>query len=156
MPLASARSCSVATGLAPRLPSRRRHHGCSRGATVLEFALFAVPSLLLLFAIMNFALALYSYDFVGYSAQQAVRYAVVHGSTSTQPVSATNITNYVDGLVLGVLDTSLLTVNTTWTPNNKPGSVVTVTVSYTFKPLTSFVSTANIALTRTAAMVISQ
>ena len=54
------------------------------------------------------------------------------------------------------MDTTLLTVNTTWTPNNKPGSVVTVTVGYTFKPLTSLVSKVNINLSQTAAMVISQ
>jgi Flp pilus assembly protein TadG len=152
---ASARSCAAATGLLGVASGRRRCAG-SRGTSAVEFALVVTPCLLLIFAIMNFATALYSLDFVGYSAQQAARYAIVHGSTSTSPASSTIITNYVDGLVLGVLNTNLLTVNTTWTPNNKPGSVVTVTVSYTFKPLTALVSSVNIALTRTAAMVISQ
>jgi hypothetical protein len=59
-------------------------------------------------------------------------------------------------MVAGAMDTSLLTVNTTWAPNNNPGSVVTVTVGYTFKPLTSLVSSVNIVLSQTAAMVISQ
>ena len=59
-------------------------------------------------------------------------------------------------MVAGVLDTTLLTVSTTWLPNNKPGSVVTVTVDYTFKPLTGLVSKVNINLSQTAAMVISQ
>jgi hypothetical protein len=62
----------------------------------------------------------------------------------------------VNGLVVGVLNTSLLTVTTTWAPNNKPGSVVTVVVTYNFPALTQFVSTASIPLTRTAAMVITQ
>ena len=47
-------------------------------------------------------------------------------------------------------------VTTTWAPNNKPGGVVTVVVSYNFPPLTSLVSSVTIPLTRTAAMVISQ
>lgn len=121
-----------------------------------EFALVLTPCLMLFFGIINFALALYCYDFVCYSAQQAVRYATVHGSTATAPVSAGGVQAYVDGLVVGVLNTNSLTVNTTWAPNNKPGSVVTVVVSYKFPPLTSLVSSVTVPLTRTAAMVISQ
>ena len=121
-----------------------------------EFSLIAIPCLTLFFAIMNFAMALYCYDFVGYSAQQAARYAIVHGATAAQTVSANDVQTYVKGLVAGVMDTTLLTVNTTWSPDNKPGSVVTVTVGYTFKPLTSLVSNVNITLSQTAAMVISQ
>jgi Flp pilus assembly protein TadG len=121
-----------------------------------EFGLIAIPCLTLFFAIMNFAMALYCYDFVGYSAQQAARYAIVHGATAAQTVSANDVQTYVKGLVAGVMDTTLLTVNTTWSPDNKPGSVVTVTVGYTFKPLTSLVSNVNITLSQTAAMVISQ
>ncbi len=121
-----------------------------------EFSLIAIPCLTMFFAIMNFAMALYCYDFVGYGAQQGVRYAIVHGSTATQVVTAGDVQTYVRGLVAGVMDTNLLTVNTTWSPNNKPGSVVTVRVGYTFKPLTGLVSKVNITLSQTAAMVISQ
>lgn len=121
-----------------------------------EFALVLTPCLALFFGIINFALALYCYDFVCYSAQQAVRYATVHGSTATQPVSAADVQTYADGLVAGALNTDSLTVTTTWAPNNKPGSVVTVVVSYNYPPLTSLVSSVTIPLTRTAAMVISQ
>ncbi len=121
-----------------------------------EFALVLTPCLTLFFGIINFALALYCYDFVCYSAQQAVRYATVHGSTATTPVSAAGVQTYVDGLVVDVLKTSSLTVTTTWAPNNNPGSVVTVVVTYNYPPLTSLVSSVTIPLTRTAAMVITQ
>jgi len=121
-----------------------------------EFALVLTPCLTLFFGIINFALALYCYDFVCYSAQQGVRYATVHGSTATTVVSSTDVRNYVNALVVGVLKTSALTVTTTWAPNNKPGSVVTVVVSYNFPPLTNLVSSVTIPLTRTAAMVITQ
>ena len=114
------------------------------------------PCLTLFFGIINFALALYCYDFVCYSAQQAVRYATVHGSTATTIVSSTDVTNYVKTLVGGVLKTSSMTVTTTWSPNNKPGGIVTVNVSYNFPPLTSLVSSVTIPLSRTAAMVITQ
>ena len=121
-----------------------------------EFSLILIPCLLLFFAVMNFTMALYCYDFVGYSAQQAARYAIVHGATATKTVSASDIQTYVDGLVTGIVNTSQLTVNTSWAPNNQPGSTVTVTVGYTFNPLCSFVSTTNITLSQSAAMVISQ
>jgi Flp pilus assembly protein TadG len=133
-----------------------RRTGARRGTSMAEFGLIAIPCLTLFFAIMNFAMALYCYDFVGYSAQQAARYAIVHGAAAAQTVSANDVQTYVKGLVAGVMDTTLLTVNTTWSPDNKPGSVVTVTVGYTFKPLTSLVSNVNITLSQTAAMVISQ
>lgn len=130
---------------------------CShRGQAMAEFALVLTPCLTLFFGIINFALALYCYDFVCYSAQQAVRYATVHGSTATTPVSAAGVQTYVDGLVVDVLKTSSLTVTTTWAPNNNPGSVVTVVVTYNYPPLTSLVSSVTIPLTRTAAMVITQ
>jgi Flp pilus assembly protein TadG len=133
-----------------------RRAGVKRGTSMAEFALILIPCLTLFFAIMNFALALYCYDFVGSSAQAAARYAIVHGASATQVVSAGDVQNYVKGLVAGGFDTSLLTVNTSWSPDNKPGSVVTVTVGYTFKPLTGLVSTVNINLSQTAAMVIAQ
>jgi hypothetical protein len=71
-------------------------------------------------------------------------------------VSSTDVKNYVNALVVGVLKTSAMTVTTTWAPNNNPGSVVTVAVTYNFPPLTSLVSSVTIPLTRTAAMVITQ
>jgi Flp pilus assembly protein TadG len=135
---------------------RAARRSSRRGQAVAEFALVITPCLTLFFGVINFALALYCYDFVCYSAQQAVRYATVHGSTATTVASSTDVHNYVKSLVVGVLNTSSMTVTTTWAPNNKPGSVVTVAVSYNFPPLTSLVSSVTIPLTRTAAMVITQ
>src|SRR5208283_1334649 len=88
------------------------------GQVMAEFALVLTPCLTLFFGVINFAMALYCYDFVCYSAQQAVRYATVNGSASPSPVSASGVQTYVDGLVVGVLKTSSLTVSTTWSPNN--------------------------------------
>ncbi len=121
-----------------------------------EFALVLTPCLTLFFGIINFALALYCYDFVCYSAQQAVRYATVHGSSAPTVATAASMQTYVDGLIAGVLKTSAMTVTTTWSPNNNPGGVVTVVVTYNYPPLTSLVSSVTIPLTRTSAMVITQ
>lgn len=142
-----------------KLWRRRLRDGLRRrppAQAVAEFALVLTPCLALFFGVINFALALYCYDFVCYSAQQAVRYATVHGSTAPTVVSSTDVKNYVNTLVVGVLNTNTMTVTTTWSPDNKPGSVVTVSVSYNFPPLTNLVSSVTIPLSRTAAMVITQ
>jgi Flp pilus assembly protein TadG len=127
-----------------------------RGQGSAEFALVLTPCLALIFGIINFALALYCYDFVCYSAQEAARYATVHGATAPTVVAASDVQSYVNTLVAGVLNTGNVNVTTTWSPDNKPGSTVTVTVSYNYPPLTSLVSSVTIPLTRTAAMVITQ
>src|SRR5271156_6907925 len=124
----------------PRGSRRRRWFaGAARssrpGQVMAEFALVLTPCLMLFFGIINFALALYCYDFVCYGAQQAVRYATVHGSTSTSVVTAAGVQSYVNTLIAGVLNTKALTVTTTWAPNNSPGGVVTVAVSYNYPPL---------------------
>jgi Flp pilus assembly protein TadG len=142
------------------IKSRRRRRRdtvqSSRGQVMAEFALVLTPCLMLIFGIINFALALYCYDFVCYSAQEAARYATVHGATGSPVVAASDVQSYVNTLVAGVLNTSHVSVSTTWSPNNSPGGVVTVTVSYSYPPLTSLVSSVTIPLTRTAAMVITQ
>jgi Flp pilus assembly protein TadG len=126
------------------------------GQASAEFALVLTPCLTLIFGIINFAMALYCYDFVCYSAQEAARYATVHGATATSIVSSSDVKNYVNTLVAGVLNKSSMTVTTTWPTDNKPGSVVSVVVSYNYPPLTSLVSSVTIPLSRTAAMVITQ
>ena len=127
-----------------------------RGTSMAEFSLILIPCLTLFFAVMNFTLALYCYGFVGYSAHQAARYAMVHGASATKTVNATDMQNYVKGLITGAIDTTQLTVNTSWSPNNQPGSTVTVTVGYTYKPLSGLVSSANLSFSQSSAMVISQ
>jgi Flp pilus assembly protein TadG len=146
-----------ASGIKPRRRRMRARFRWSQpGQAMAEFALVLTPCLMLFFGIINFALALYCYDFVCYTAQQAVRYATVHGSTAVSPVSSSGVQSYADSLVVGILNTNSMTVTTTWAPSNKPGGVVTVVVTYNFPPLTSMVSSVTIPLTRTAAMVITQ
>ena len=143
----------VQTVAAPRSRLANKFH---RGSTLVEFAATCLVFLTLMFSIIDFSIALYTYDFVGYAAQEAVRYAIVRGAKSGQPATATDVTNYVKSFVLGTLNTKVLTVNTTWAPDNNPGSVVSVVVSYSYAPLTRFIPATTIPLTRTAAMVISQ
>src|SRR5258708_34008601 len=106
---------------------RRRMRAAIRGShpgqAVAEFALVITPCLTLFFGVINFALALYSYDFVCYSAQQAVRYATVRDSTATTVASSPDVNNYVNPLVVGVARPSATPATRTWVPCNRRGGL---------------------------------
>ncbi len=127
--------------------------GHSRGQTGVEFAGTALLMFTAVFGIFCASMLLYAYNFVSNSARDAVRYAIVHGSHSLDPATADDITTFVKDMASG-LQSSNLTVSTTWTPNNNPGSLVAVQVTYDFQPFFPFSSTA-LPLTSTSQMVIS-
>jgi Flp pilus assembly protein TadG len=116
----------------------------SAGQSYAEFALVALPCLFLLFGIMAFGYAMYTYSFVSDAARDAVRYAIVHGGDSLNPASQTDIQNFVKNELKG-LSTQQLTVSACWNPqngtcpgpagNNAPGKVVAVKVTYNFQPM---------------------
>lgn len=117
------------------------------GQAYTEFALVAIPCLLLLFGVTAFGYTIYTYSFVSNAARDAVRFAIVHGSHSVDPASNDDVEDYVESKMQG-LNASQLTVSTCWnpdngdgdcpgpsSPNNDPGKVVSVTVTYDFQPL---------------------
>jgi len=103
---------------------------------------------------MEFCVAVYAYNFCAYAAQDAARYASVHGSQSSSPATQDSVTAYVQNEAIA-LDTNSLTVNATWSPNNNPGSNVTVTVNYTFNPFTALAIKQPINMGSTAQFVIN-
>ena len=126
----------------------------SHGQTLVEFATVALPLMFIMFGIITLSLTLYAYSFVCESARDAVRYAIVHGAASTAPATSTDIQNYVINEAHG-LNSTELTISTNWNPNNNPGSVVSVQVTYDFQPLFPM-SSVTLPLTSTSQMVISQ
>lgn len=103
-----------------------------QGNTLVEMALVsAFVFMPLLFGIIQFAYALYAYNFVNMAARQATRYAVVRGIASCTIApsfpncnlgpDATNntaapsaLTTYVQGLAYPGINTNNLTVTPTW------------------------------------------
>jgi Flp pilus assembly protein TadG len=136
-----------------RKPARRMRRW-SRGQNMVEFAAVALPMCFLIFGIIALGMAVYSYSFVCDGAREGVRYAIVHGSASLSPASASDIQTYVQNEAHG-LNTSYLNVSTKWKPDNKPGSVVSVQVTYNFQPLFPMSAVA-VPLSSTAQMVISR
>jgi Flp pilus assembly protein TadG len=126
------------------------------GTALVEFGLVIVVFFMFVFGVMDFGRAIYTYHFVSNAACEATRYAMVRGSNSTSPVTAADVEGYVQSLVPQGIDPSSLTVSTSWSPNNAPGSSVRVQVSNNFQCMSPFFRTYHIALSDSSQMVISQ
>lgn len=124
-----------------RLPRKSRE----RGSALLEYAFALVISFVLIFGMIDFALALYSYHFISEAAREATRFASVRGngcsgSATPCPASPGDIQDFVMGIVPAGIDPSQVTVNPSWqNPNNLPrcpqpyaGCAVQVEVRYKF------------------------
>ncbi len=125
-----------------------------RGQTYVEFAFVAGITVTVLFLIMNLCLALYAYSFVSYAAREGSRYAAVHGASNPSPAQASDVTNVVSREAYG-LNLDNLSVNTSWSPDNEPGSVVSVRVKYAFSFMVPFIYLSPVNLSSSSQMMIS-
>jgi Flp pilus assembly protein TadG len=126
-----------------------------RGSTLIESTVVAVVFLLLLTGIMELSRLGFAYNEVSFAAQSAARYASVNGSSSGHAASAANIQATAE-IYTGALDNTQVTVTTTWTPNNNPGSTVQVKVAYNFYTVLIPLSAGMLAVQTTAANIITQ
>jgi len=114
------------------------------GIELVEFAITAWLLLLLVFGVFQCGIAMYSYHFTTYAAEQGARFAMVRGdtwsenvatncSTSAPPsftmpysctASSTDIQNYVQSLATGGINASNITVNSSW-PGENPDNNTT-------------------------------
>jgi Flp pilus assembly protein TadG len=122
---------------------------------MIEFSIIAVSALMLIFGMMNCAIAVYDYNFVSFAAREATRYAAVHGSSSASAASTTDISNFVIAQSKGLNGTKL-TVSTSWSPDNNPGSTVRVQVSYPFTVTIPFMNRNSLNFSSTSQLVITQ
>ncbi|MGH7780066.1 MAG: TadE family protein [Candidatus Binataceae bacterium] len=125
------------------------------GQAATEFAIVGAVLLTLLLGMIEFSGAMYAYDFVSYAAGETARYAMVRGSTSTSPAQLSDLQSYAQGLASG-LALSKLAVSAAWTPNNKPGSLVKVTVQYNFQFAGGLLPSATFPFTDTVQMRIAR
>ena len=137
--------------------SRRRRES---GTAMIEVALTFTAFLLLTVGVMEFAMAVYAYNFCSYASGEAARWASVRGSqycnSSTPALAAltsTDVSNHVQAEAVA-LDPSKLSVTATWPTDNNPGSLVQVTVSYTVVPLAGLAISQNLVVSNTSQTVI--
>jgi len=122
-----------------------RNTASRRGSSLVEFALVCFQLLLMIFAAFEFARLIVVYTTVANASRVGVRYAIVHGNTSTASgvngpsgpgANPANVVNVVrDYAGVGLLDLSRLTVIVAYPDaSNAPGSRVTVTTGYAYDP----------------------
>ena len=125
------------------------------GQTLVEFCICATLMLMLVFGIVDLGRGVYAYNTIAGAAREGVRYAVVHGAKSGAPVGPTandaTLTSVVQGFAIG-LQTTNLSVFSSWPNGNATGAVVNVTVGYRFQPATLFFRT--LSLTNHSSAVI--
>ena len=102
-----------------------------RGATILEFAIALVLTFVLIFGMIDFARALYSYHFLSNAAREGARYASVRGA-SCDPAAVTpcfaqpsDIQAFVQQIAPQGIDKASVTINQNGSflypnPNNLP------------------------------------
>lgn len=130
----------------------RCRHDRRRGATTVEFAMVAPVAFTLLLAPIVGGLGVFHYQQVSYLAQEAARWASVHGTqyaqdTGNKAATATDIYQQVIAPRATGLDLTKLTHSVIWNKSNQPhhtvivggkskniANTVTVTVTYQWLP----------------------
>ncbi len=115
------------------------------GQALVEFALVALPFLLLTFGIIEGGRLLFTYHEVNSAAREGVRYMVAHGALHPDPGGRLGpgdeaaVVDYVLDRTAG-LDPAGLTVTPVWNDGgNAPGQVVSVQVTYQFQPIVGMI-----------------
>lgn len=104
--------------------------GRRKGATMVEFSLVFLLLLMMVAGVFEVGRIVWTYNTLNHAAKQASRYAMVHGSRNPISGQQASVSDYAKAQAVG-FDPQSLTVTVVPTPNNNPGSVVTVTVSHT-------------------------
>jgi hypothetical protein len=164
----------VLTKVRQPFPSHGREHA-TRGSTLVEFAFLVPVMFALVFGVIDFGRALYTYHFVSNAAREATRWASVRGFSCSDMTSCNatgpDISAYVGSIVPPGIDSSpsRLSVTTNWPPPpnnlpicstpggfNHPGCAVQVQVTYQFRFVLPFMPASGIPMTSTSQMIISQ
>jgi Flp pilus assembly protein TadG len=153
--------------------SHRRHR--ERGSALAETAIVMTVLLMLMFGIIDFGRALYTYSFVAQLAREGARWAIVRGKdctllttpTGTCPAQkgSADIEPYIQSLNEGATNASSITASLNFlappsgigcpTVGNSPGCEAQVTVTYPFTFMLPFLPKAGISMSSTSEMVIS-
>jgi Flp pilus assembly protein TadG len=151
-----------------------RPRSALRGSTLTEFA-FLLPLLLtVMFGVIDFGRALYTYHFVSHAAREASRWASVRGNQCDAGLPGckadqTKVQDYVASIVPPGIDATPSSLSVTaawiqppWNPTScagdthNAGCAVQVQVSYNFKFILPFLPKSTYAMQSTSEMIISR
>jgi len=134
-------------------PRNSKRAATQKGAYLVEYSMVILIFLLVLFGIMEFGRIITAYNVLSGATREGTRYAIVHGSRSGAAATATDVQTEVRRWCIG-LDSSAVTVTTSWPSGNGVGAPVSVATSYSITPLVGFLSSFTIG--SRSQMVISQ
>jgi Flp pilus assembly protein TadG len=169
-------------GIVGRLRLKLRSLNGDSGSSLVELALCASLIFVMFFGIIEFGYALYTYQFVDEVAREMTRYAIVRGSACTAMPNCgfndttTTLQSYARSTyTYPGLDPAQVTVTNAWfspvlnanktvaswtactgSGCNKPGNLVTVSVSYPFLLSVPFWKATTLNVSSSSTMVISQ
>jgi Flp pilus assembly protein TadG len=130
-----------------KLPHASRRS--ERGNTMVEASLTLTILFMILFGIVGFGRAVWAYSWASHASREATRWASVRGSESGVSISQSDIRNFVTAHAPGLAPANI-TVNANWErADHKPGSDVTVSVTYNVSQLVPWVPPMNVSSTST-------
>jgi Flp pilus assembly protein TadG len=153
-------------------PRRASAKSLERGSGLVEQALVLTVLLAVMFGIIDFGRAMYTYHFVSEAARDATRWASVRGNTCVGltggcPADPGDVQTYVSNVSGMGLDPAKITATTSWpiqpysSPTcagslKNPGCVVQVKVDYAFQFILPFLPSTGFTMSSTSQMVITQ
>jgi len=127
---------------------------------MVEFAMAATVFLLLMFAIIELAMVVYSYNSISHAARECVRYAIVHSPTGPDPSTTSQIQKvtvlYADLPAPNQLLPGDVNVTFPADPNLPSEQDAQCTVSLNYSLRIPFLPSKTLPLTATARMLVSQ
>jgi Flp pilus assembly protein TadG len=121
------------------------------GQAMVELALVLPLLILIIMGVFDLGRAIYGYNVISNSAREGARYGIVHAHRNGNPndLDSSGVESAARSTAVGVDSADITSVNSVCLgppPNNcEYGSSLTVTVNYTFHPLTLFFTTLNLS-----------
>lgn len=141
---------------------KNRHY--QRGSTMAETGFVITALLTVMFGIIDFGRALYTYSFVSQLARQGARWGIVRGVDCAYVdhcnASQSDIQTYVQSLSEGATTASSFTVHANWgttacNTSHTPGCTLTVTVSYPFSFMLPYLPSPSLTFSSSSSMLVA-
>jgi Flp pilus assembly protein TadG len=100
-------------------------------SAAVEFAMCAPILIMLSLATIEVGRVMLAYHNLSLATFEAGRFAMVHGTGSGAPATATGLKSLVAAGMFG-MDPAQLQLTAVWNPDKQPGSFVTITLQYPF------------------------
>lgn len=132
------------------MPAFLPAHRSQRGLTSVELAIVLPVLLMIVFGMIEFGYAMWNYNTISYAVREGVRYAAVN-STDVNVVTNTKNTVISNGTGLSLVASD---ITISWSPDQTPGSLVTVTATKNYTSFTGYMS--GYAMKSAAVLVVSR